>query len=64
MDRRIHHEHAVDAKVRHPLWPELGTGVVLKVNSTTVPACRTGIVRWSTGQESSHHLGTLRAVTQ
>lgn len=51
------------ATVRHPLWPELGTGQVISVTSESInTANRTARVRWSTGQVSRHNLAVLREV--
>ena len=52
----------VGATVRHPLWPELGTGVIETATKARQPGCRCGRVRWSTGQVSTHNLATLREV--
>lgn len=53
----------VGAKVRHPLWPELGNGVVETVTWTTFAGQRTGWVRWECGQRSRHNLSVLREVS-
>lgn len=47
--------------VRHPLWPELGTGEVLSCTRTGV-TCRSARVHWTTGQVSSHSVNVLRVV--
>lgn len=52
----------IGATVRHPLWPELGTGVVETHSKATEPSARVGRIRWSTGQVSTHNLATLREV--
>ncbi len=55
----------VGAKVIHPLYPELGVGVVESTNSdTTQVTCRNGKVRWECGQVSRHALCILREVDQ
>lgn len=51
----------VGKRVVHPLWPELGVGVV-ETNTTATPCLRMGRIRWSIGQVSTHHLATLREV--
>lgn len=52
----------VGAKVRHPLWPELGTGVVETSMESPLVVQRTGWVQWSCGQRSRHNLSVLREV--
>lgn len=52
---------AVGAIVAHPLYPELGTGVV-ETAGKAAPTDRAGRVRWSTGQVSTHNLSVLREV--
>lgn len=52
---------AVDAIVVHPLYPELGTGVV-ETAGKAAPSDRAGRVRWSTGQVSTHNLAVLKEV--
>lgn len=52
----------VGATVRHPLWPELGVGVVETINDATDVRNRTGLIRWATGQVSRHCLCVLREV--
>jgi hypothetical protein len=52
----------VGAKVRHPLWPELGVGEVQTSGKAPHPGTCCGHVRWSTGQVSTHNLATLREV--
>lgn len=42
--------------VRHPLWPELGTGQLKKVSKAEL----VGRVEWSTGQVSTHAMDVLR----
>lgn len=59
----------IGAKVRHPLWPELGVGEVQSTNKAAIGSdargrgaatYATGRVRWSTGQVSVHNLAILR----
>ena len=52
----------VGAKVVHPLWPELGTGVVETQSKAIEPSARVGRIRWSTGQVSTHNLAVLKEV--
>ena len=52
----------VGAKVRHPLWPELGVGEVETASRCKQPSLRVGRVRWSCGQASAHNLSVLREV--
>lgn len=52
----------VGATVRHPLWPELGTGEVEECGQNSQPQHRTARVRWSCGQVSSHNLAVLKEV--
>lgn len=50
-------------RVRARLWPELGTGEVLRVtaaSATTAATCRVARVRWATGQESTHSFAALK----
>ena len=54
----------VGAKVFHPLYPELGVGVVEAANTDTLPSLRTGRIRWECGQVSRHALCVLREVDQ
>ena len=54
----------VGAKVIHPLYPELGVGVVESVNTASQVTCRNGKVRWECGQVSTHALCVLREVDQ
>lgn len=51
----------VGASVTHPLYPELGTGVV-ETAGKAAPSDRAGRVRWSTGQVSTHNLAVLKEV--
>jgi len=48
--------------VRHPLWPELGTGDVTEVSGDHSFAHRWACVSWPTGQVSKHALSVLRVV--
>ena len=52
----------IGAKVHHPLYPELGIGVVEAANTDTLPSLRTGRIRWECGQVSRHALCVLREV--
>lgn len=52
----------VGETVRHPLWPELGTGRVLDITHTPHWTTRNARISWSTGQRSSHALSILRVV--
>lgn len=55
----------VGDKVRHPLWPELGTGRLTWLskaseNNHSNPVAK---VHWATGQHSTHSLLVLRVAT-
>lgn len=52
----------IGAKVRHPLWPELGVGEVKTASSVTQTRLRSGWIDWSCGQRSRHNLSVLREV--
>lgn len=54
----------VGATVHHPLWPELGSGVVQTVSKhePNHVSYATGRIRWSCGQVSVHNLSVLRKV--
>jgi hypothetical protein len=53
---------SVGAKVRHPLWPELGVGEVQTSGTAVQVQLRSGWIRWSCGQVSRHNLSVLREV--
>lgn len=50
------------AWVTHPLWPELGVGLVLTASNAVNAGARVGRIRWATDQVSTHNLSTLREV--
>jgi hypothetical protein len=50
------------AWVTHPLWPELGVGLVLTASKAVNPGARVGRIRWATDQLSTHNLATLKEV--
>lgn len=52
---------AAGAWVTHPLWPELGMGLVMTASKSD-PAERVGSVWWATDQVSTHNLAVLREV--
>jgi len=52
----------VGDKVRHPLYPELGVGLLQQCNYGGHPTYQTAQVEWPTGQVSRHCLTVLRVV--
>ena len=52
----------VGARIIHPLYPELGVGVVESTTHCAQVSLRNGKVRWECGQVSTHALCVLREV--
>lgn len=50
------------AWVIHPLYPELGVGLVLTASKAANAGARVGRIRWATDQISTHNLSVLREV--
>lgn len=51
-------------QVRARLYPELGTGEVLRTFGTANNGVRMARVRWATGQESTHSFAALKHATE
>lgn len=59
--RSRHTDPEVGDHVRHPLYPELGEGIVQTAHNTEHTQ-RTGYVQWANGMRTRPCLGILRIV--